>query len=292
MTLLWGINLALGLLTAVTAWTWWRDSFSYAPAADTLLNAFNFAAYGDAAHYNRSPVSSLLTASIVATVATAVVVGALVFGGILEMLRSEDARPILHRFCRGAGHFFWRFLRLTVYTAVAAVLVAGLAAAALVPLLKPLEDSAWEPGWLVAFAIRFVVIGAVLLFFLLVLDYARIGVAADDTRRAFRAWIASLSFVLRRVPATSGIMVVFALLYGALLAAYLGYCAAAPTGTRAWILMLFVVQQAVMWLRVGVRVASVGAEVELFEQLRPTPAATMPVLDAPLGPTEPAAQVM
>jgi hypothetical protein len=292
-TLLWGINLALGLLAAIPAWTWWRDSFSYAPAADTLLSAFNFAAYGDIGHYNRAAVSALLTTSVVAMVVVAGVLGALVFGGMLEILRSSDSRPFMHRFFRGAGHFFWRFLRLAIYTAIAAALATGLLAAALVPLLKPLDDSAWEPGWLVASAIRFVVIGAVLLIFLLALDYARIRVAVDDTRRAFRTWIASLGFVLRRVPATFGIVIVFAFLYAVLLAAYVGYCAVAPVDTRLWILMLVGVQQVVMWLRVGVRVASVGAEIDFFEQRRPARAAAVPVIvppvsgDAPPAPTGP-----
>src|SRR5512136_616502 len=92
-TLLWGINLALGLLASIVAWTWWRDSFSFAPAADTLLDAFNVAAYSDIAHYHRSSVAGLLVTSVVAMLVVAGVLSALVFGGILEMLRSSDARP-------------------------------------------------------------------------------------------------------------------------------------------------------------------------------------------------------
>lgn len=298
ISLLWMINLALGLLAAIPAWTWWRDSFSYAPAADTLLNGFNFAAYFDLAHYNRSSVSSLLNVNVMALVIVAGVLGALLFGGTLEILRAGDSRPFMHRFFRGAGHFFWRFLRVTIYNAVGAAIVVGLVLAALAPLLKPLEDSAWEPGWVVAFAIRFVLIGFLLLFFFLVLDYARIRVAVDDTRRAFRTWLASLGFALCHVPGTCGITIAYGVLLGVLLGLYFGFCGVSPANTRELILLLVIVQQIVMWLRAGLRVAHIGAEVEFFERVRPAfPVITSAAVAPPavemgpdvVGPAEPGA---
>jgi hypothetical protein len=279
--LLWAVNLGLGILATVPAWAWWRDGFASAPAADAMLNGFNFATYVDLSHYDRTAVSSLLMTNLAALMVVAGVMGALTFGGTLEILRAEDARTFLHRFCRGAGHFFGRFLRLAIYTAVAAVLVTGPVAALLVPALKPLEDSAWEPGWVVALAIRLVVIGVVLLFFLLVLDYARIRVAADDTRRAFRTWLASVGFVLRNAAGAYGITLAFAVLFAVLLAVYFGYCGISPANTRELILLLFIVQQAVMWLRTGLRVAHVAAEREFLERRRPAPAATAAVVAAP-----------
>ena len=283
-TLLWLINAGMGLLASIPAWTLWRDSFSFAPSADTLLSGFNFAVYGDIGHYNRTSIGALLTAPVAAMAAVAGILGALVFGGILEILRSSDSRPFMHRFFRGAGHFYWRFLRLSIYTAVAAVVVTLLLSAALAPVLKPLDESAWEPGWVAAFAIRFVAIGAVLLFFFLALDYARIRVAAGDTRRAFRAWIASLGFVLRHLPGTFGIAIAFALLFGILLAAYLGYSATAPSGTWRWILLLIFVQQVVVWLRAGLRVGCVAAEVEFFERSRAARQAATQAVTAPMAP--------
>jgi hypothetical protein len=280
-TLLWLINLGMGLLASIPAWTLWRDSFSFAPVADALLNGFNFAVYGDIGHYNRTPIFALLTAPVAAMAAVSGILGALVFGGILEILRSNGPRPFMHRFFRGAGHFYWRFLRLSIYTAVSAVIVTFLLSTVLAPILKPLDESAWEPGWVAAFAIRFVAIGAVLLFFFLTLDYARIRIAAGDTRRAFRTWVVSLGFVLRHLPGTFGIAILFALLFGILLAAYLGYSAAAPSGTWSWILLLFVVQQVVMWLRTGLRVGCVGAEVEFFERSRPAHQAARSAVTAP-----------
>ena len=51
-------------------------------------------------------------------------------GGILEVLGSkEDARVFMHRFFRGGGHFFWRFLRLSVMAFVGGAIVAGVVAA-------------------------------------------------------------------------------------------------------------------------------------------------------------------
>ena len=262
VSLLWAINLALGLLATVPAWTWWRHGFGPAPAADALLDGFNLATFFDLVHYDRSAVFGLLGANVVALVVAASVVGSLAFGGTLEILRATDGRTFMHRFFRGAGHFFSRFLRLAVYTAVAAVIVVGLVAAALAPLLSPLDESAWEPGWVTAILVRIAVVGAVLVYFLLVLDYARIRVAIGDTRRLFVTWIASLGFVLRHLFGAYGIALAFGALAGVLLALYLGYCSIAPIRTSGLILVLVIVQQAVMWLRTGARVAQVAAEIQ------------------------------
>jgi hypothetical protein len=283
VSILWAANAALGLLATIPVWAWWRDGFAPAPAADTLLDGFNFATYFDLAHYNRSAVTGSFYANVVALVVTAWVLGALAFGGVLEILRATDGRTFMHRFFRGAGHFFGRFLRLAVYTAISAVVVVGLVAAVLVPLLKPLDESAWEPGWIVAIAIRAVVIGAVLLYFVLVLDYARIRVAINDTRRVFVTWFTSLGFVVRHLAGTYAIAVAFGVLVGVLLFLYLVYCSVTPVSTTTLILLLLVVQQAVMWLRTGTRIAQIAAEIEFFESVRvavptavPEPPATAP----------------
>jgi len=60
-----------------------------------------------------------------------------------------------------------------------------------------LEDSEWEPMWLVMGGLRFSVVAIVALIALLALDIARVRMVREDGRRAVRLYLGSLAFVLR-----------------------------------------------------------------------------------------------
>ena len=59
---------------------------------------------------------------------------------------SPEPRPLLHRFCRGGGRFFWRNFRLLLLHLVVAVLAAGATYAGLRFATSPLRDSLSEAG--------------------------------------------------------------------------------------------------------------------------------------------------
>ena len=282
---LWVWNLAIAAVVTFPVWRWWSDAFGNAPATDSLLNRLDFAVLTDLTHYNRTSVWSVARSGLTAGVFVALLTNALLVGGVLEILLTDDSRSFMHRFFRGAGHFFWRFLRMLAMSVVAGLIALTAVGAVLGLILRPLSESAWEPGWVLAAIFQLVVLGIVGLWFYLALDYARIRVALDDSRGTLRAWAGSLGFVCRRVFGTYVITIVIALFLVAAAGLYVGYCAGVPAGTRATIVLMLVVQQVFMIARSGLRVAHLGAEVDYYRQIR----AMAPIGVAPAAAAEPAA---
>jgi hypothetical protein len=286
--MLWAWNLAIAAIVTAPVWRWWTDALSNAPAADGLLDGLDLAILAELTRYDRTSVWSLVRSSLGAGILAALLTNALVVGGILEVLLTDDSRSFMHRFFRGAGHFFWRFLRMLVMSVVAGLIALIAAGAAVGLIVRPLAESTWEPGWVLAAFIQLVILGLVVLWFYLALDYARIRVALDDSRRTLRAWLGSLGFVCRRFFGTYAITTVIALLLLVLAGLYLGYCGVIPAKTRATILLMLLVQQAFMIVRSGLRVAHLGAEVEYYRHVRAmAPVSIAPAVSEPEPGPEP-----
>lgn len=273
VVLLWAWYALLSLIPALPAHAWLSTALNASPAAATALQRFDFGLLGEISNYDQSNVAGLLMAGVMAGMIVALVSSVFVFGGILEVLGSDDERrSFMHRFYRGGGHFFWRFFRLTIAAGVClAVSIAGVSTA-LGAVTSPLANSEWEPGFYLAGVGTIVVLVAVGALFLLALDYSRIRVAREDSRGMLRAYVRGLGFVLRRLFTTYGVAIPFVAILAVLVWAYLGYeTISPPAGTWGAIAMLILIQQAVVFGRVFLRLALVGAERHVELMARPAP---------------------
>jgi uncharacterized membrane protein len=184
----------------------------------------------------------------------------------------------MHRFARGGGHFFWRFIRLAVTACGGGVLATGIVAAIVGAITSPLRESEWEPGGYLAGLLVVLSVAGTAALFLLALDYARIRVARDDDRKMLRAYFSGLGFVVRHLVGAYGIALgIIATLAGVMLL-YIAYETNSPVAsTGALIAGLFVVQQITVAARVFLRVALIGAERAYFGRLTPA------VMPEPIG---------
>ncbi len=279
--LLWVWSLLLSLPLALPAWTWLQSGTARTPDADVLLDRFTFAVIGDLLRADSS--LSLLVPVFLATVFVAIVGQALTGGGLIEVLTSEDARPFLHRFFRGAGHFFWRFLR----AGICAWLLFGIAAAIITvafgPIGRALEGLDWEPAQYLGVAARLLVIALLALFITLGFDYARIRMAREDSRRALRAFFASVWFVAVHPRATLGVWLVMAVATAIVLALHFVLGARLPASGWAGILLALGAQQGVILVRAGLRVALIAGEIDVWTRIVPGAPAAAGVEPSPAG---------
>ncbi len=293
VTLLWGWYLLLALIPALPGLSWLRGAMDFSPAAAAALKRFDFGLLGELTNYDRSSVFGLLTVTLVGGVFVALLSSAFVMGGTLEVLGGEgETRTFMHRFFRGGGHFFWRFVRLTIVAVVCLMVVVGMVLAGFGAATAPLAESEWEPaGYLIGLAnvTIAVFIGAL---FLLALDYARVRVARIDSRGMFRAYFGALGFVLRHLLTTYGVAIPIVAMLAVLMACYLAYeTNAQAASTWGAIATLFLIQQVVVIGRVFLRVALVGAErhvdqvkrTPLIPAVAPTPVAAQEP-PSPVGP--------
>jgi hypothetical protein len=276
--LLWAWYGLLAIVPAFPVWRWWDQVLGASPEAAAILKRFDLGVFLDLTRSEGVGGLGLMSAAVAAAAGIAIVSSAFAFGGILEVVgAADDHRPFMHRFFRGGGRFFWRFLRLAVMAAAGAVLATGLVSALMTAVTRPLSESEWEPGFYLASALTVAAILITAALFLLALDYARIRVARDDSRRMIGAYAAGMGFVLRRALRVYGIAIAFVALEAAFVVGYLAYETNAPAaGTWGAIAALFLVQQVVVASRVFLRVAMVAAERSFYATGVPLPVPTVP----------------
>lgn len=267
---LWLANLSLALAAGVPGWLALRSAVARLPEADALVRGDSLSLWLDLVELRPGLLPGLLLSAI-GVALLGLLAGALVTGGVLEVLTSADERPLAHRFGRGAGRFFARLLRAGLAAAVAGGLLAALAAGPLLAASGKLREAGREVLAHATTAGGLALAGLLLLFVALAHDAARIRLVRDDAQRVLPALRFGFGAVLRRPLRWAGTWALNALL---LLAAFVAYSFA--SGAMRSALALLLAQQAFVLARCGLRVALWGGELELLEGERaghaPTPA--------------------
>jgi len=268
--LLWAWHTVLALVVTLPAWSRIRASSELLPETDVLLRGVQVGTLIELLQ-REAAVLPMLVATILGLVGVSVLSNAFLAAGTLEVLLAGDDRRLLHRFFRGAGHFFSRSLALLAIASLSVMVVGGLSAAALSAALRPLGAGGSEVGGFVAGLVTLGVLALVAGVFLLALDYARVVLVIGDTPGAVRTWFRALRFVLVHPVATGGIGILFAILVLTTLslAAWLPL----QLGATEWwaILSAVAVQQLLVLARVGVRVSQIAAQADLYQLATPTP---------------------
>jgi hypothetical protein len=268
----WLIHLAVASAAAFPLWTFLKRVLDRLPGGDVLREGIRFGALFDLAEL-RPGLVGLVVAVGVAVAACGLLVGAAVSGGVLEALRGDDARPLAHRFGRGAGRFFGRFVSLGLIVGLG---FSALGLAGVVPFVALTrayfrEGTGVGPVGPLGVLLVTVLVSVVAS---MVLDAARIHVVRTDGRVRGGLW-AGLVSVARRPVTWLGTWLVNAALTAAVLGVYLFIRGAVATDTMALVLAMVVWQQAFALTRTGLRVALLGSEMALVEgeaASRPGPA--------------------
>lgn len=259
----WFWNAVLAAAAGFGAWRWLSAAFNYSPEADKALERFPLALLLELLQYDRFSPLTLLNGAALGLLVAALLSNPLITGGVLEVLVSRDDRPLLHRFFRGGGHFYGRFLRLLMISGVALLVLVIAAGLALRPIVTALGESSWERTWLAAALLRLAILGGLAGLVMAVLDVARARVATAGTeiRGMLRAWIGAARSVLAHFVAAAGIYLTLGIVWVVLAVAGLWIVSIVPVTGWASILLLIVVQQAFMIARAALRVVRAAASV-------------------------------
>ena len=290
LLLLWAWSGLLGLMAAWPAYRWWARATEFSPQADVLAERLHIATLLQLAQYDRTNPWALVTAGAFMVLVVALLTSPLLAGGVFETLDTagnREPRRLFHRFFRGAGSFYWRFLALLVLTIIVVLLAMGLAMAVLYPLLSPLRDSEWEPAGWVRILIIMVAGGFLVLTGLMVLDFARIRLVRGDSPGVFSAWFRALWIVLRHPIRSYGIWVLMGVLLVVLVVVYSTLRNVIPSSSAGLIALMVLMQQAFILSRAGLRVATVGAELDAYRCWFPGVAPGEPVAPRPVATTHP-----
>jgi len=212
--------------------------------------------------------------------------GVFLAGGAVKLMVQDATVYSPREFWSGCGEYFWRFFRLMLYSLLLYAIANALAGS-----VKKVADKLWGEGLESAPMVMAGWVSNALLILLCglvstAMDYAKVRLVRDESRKSLRACLGSVWLVLRnlRVMGAWLILAVFWVLFTML---YQPVANNIPAVKMPLILVLALWQQLYILARVWLRFVSWGTAAELDPELRPAPLPPeefVPVLSA--GATE------
>jgi hypothetical protein len=231
-----------------------------------LLNGFDYTVYSDFMHQSEKAVDPLF--SVGRWLGVLYLFLSLFFaGGILVQFAQPQGATNIGIFLQACSHYVGRFARLFGVTLLFLLAGAGiwLVAGLLVGVL--LSDTFTERGlfWIGVIFFALFVLTATLL--LCIGDYAKVLMFREDEQHAFRAFGQAGGLVLRNLSKTYGLYWLLLLIGAGLLGIYLLLDAAILMNGWLTILLMFIVQQALVFARVTIKVWSLGTAYAVYATL-------------------------
>jgi hypothetical protein len=191
-------------------------------------------------------------------------------------------------FFGGCGRYFWRLVRLALFSlvffAVAVAIGAGLNMAGRKIWVEGSDATPlvyWS--WFLAASLA-----CLLGLCSLALDYAAIRLSVEDSRKSVRAYLGAFRFICHAPFRIIGLYITLWLVALLFLAAYLGVSKLVPQTSLSLVFLLFLVRQFTVVARAWSRLLFYSAQCALYHDLRPI---SLPVEPPPLPEREAAALI-
>ncbi|MFD2571695.1 hypothetical protein ACFSUS_13705 [Spirosoma soli] len=269
--LIYGVTLMLGLLAALPFYNTLKAEDEDSLAFLNLLDGFDYTVYSDFMHRSERAIDPLM--SVGRWLGVLYLLLNLFFaGGILMRFSQPRGSFNTGLFWQACSHYVGRFLRLFGVTLL--FLLAGggiwLVAGTLVGVM--LSDELTERGLFWVGVLFFVLFALTATLLLCIGDYAKVLMFREDERNAFRAFGQAGRLVLQNIRQTYGLYWRFILIGAGLFGIYFLIDEAIVMKNWPTILIMFVVQQALIFARAGLKVWSLGTAYTVYATLlKPTP---------------------
>ncbi len=255
--LLYSLTLVLALLVALPFYGTLKAEDQDSRAFLALLDGFDYTVYSDFMHRSERAIDPLLSVGRWLGVLY-VFLSVFLAGGILYRFSQPTARFSMSAFLAACSHYAGRFLRLFGVTGLFVLVGAGIWPVAGSLLGVALSDTLTERGQFrlgVGFFCLFVLTAT---YVLCVGDFAKVLMFREDERNAFRAFGRAGRFVRQNLAQTYGQYWLMILLGTVLFGVYFLLDELIPMRGWATISLMLVVQQAIVFGRIGLKVWWLG----------------------------------
>ncbi|GAB3021140.1 hypothetical protein [Spirosoma pulveris] len=271
LLLIYGVTLVLGLLAALPFFNTLKVEDQDSLAFLNLLNGFDYTIFSDFMHRSGRTLSPLV--SVGRWLGLVYIFLSVFFaGGILVRFSQPANRFNSGLFWEGCAHYAGRYLRLFGVTLLFVIVGAGiwLVIGSLVSVA--VSDSYTERGLFWIGAIFFALFAFTAILLLCIGDFAKVLMFLEDEHGAFRAFGQAGRLVLRHPGKTVGLYWLMILLGTALFGLYFLLDNAILMSGWASIAVMFLIQQALIFARVGLKVWWLGTAYTVYQALpKPTP---------------------
>lgn len=287
--LIYGITLVLGLLVALPFYNTLKVEDQNSLAFMNLLKGFDYTVYSDFMHRSGRTLSPLI--SVGRWLGSLYVFLSLFFAGGILLRFSQPNDPFSSGlFWQGCARYVGQFLRLFGVTLLFVVVGAGLWLVIGSLVSVAVNDLFTERGlfWIGAGFFALFALTATLL--LCIGDYAKVLMFQEDERSAFRAFGQAGRLVLRNLARTYGLYWLTISIGSGLFGIYFLLDDLILMSGWLTILIMFVIQQTLIFTRVTLKVWWLGTAYTSYQTLPkpiPTPRPTSPVVHMPDPEQEP-----
>ena len=245
---------------------------SRSAAAENFLKNFDMNTFFELLAHNGREIDTLISFATLLLFGY-IFVSVFLNGGILFILihpkKNKGKRRFAPLFFQGVGKFFGRFLRLLIYSLLLwlGVIIVNLI---LHIILTPITKGGTNESLMFYLAIIRVVIAFFFVFLVkMIVDYTRIKIVIEDTRKVFRSLFEALGFVLRKLGSTLAIYYLFVLTSGIIFALYWLVQNAVETHALLSILIAFLIGQLFILSRGWIKVGLQAAQMDYFQSSEP-----------------------
>ncbi|GAB2514765.1 hypothetical protein GCM10027085_00690 [Spirosoma aerophilum] len=293
--LIYGVTLALGLVVALPFYNTLKAEDQDSMAFLNLLNGFDYTIFSDFMHRSAQTLSPLL--SVGRWLGLLYMVLSVFFaGGILLRFSQPHNYFSNGLFWQGCAHYMGRFMRLFGVTLLFVVVGGGLWLIIGSLVSVAVNDSFTERGLFWIGAGFFALFALTATLFLCIGDYAKVIMFREDETNAFRAFGRAGRLVLQNPGRTFGLYGLLILLGTALFGIYFLLDEVITASNWLTISILFLIQQTLIFARVGLKVWWLGTAYVSYQTLpKPIPVSLpVPVVvpanesdgEIPLSPVE------
>lgn len=270
--LLYGITLVLGLMVALPFYNTLKIEDQNSLAFLKLLNGFDYTVYSDFMHRSQRVISPLFSVGRWLG-ALYIFLSVFVAGGILLRFSQLKAPFNVGTFLQACSHYVGRFLRLFGVSLLFVIVGGGiwLVIGSLLAVL--LTDTLTERGQFWLGAGFFGLFALTVTLVLCIGDYAKVLMFTEDEQGALRAFGRAGRLVLRNPGRTYGLYWLFIGIGTLLFGIYFLIDGSIMMSNWLTIALMVMVQQALVFARVLLKVWSLGTAYAIYNQLpKPSPA--------------------
>lgn len=269
ITLVYTVILFLGLVVAIPFFFGLKSASGLAISPGNLLKGFDYTAFSELMKFHGEEIKSSITqASWI--VILFMILSIFLTGGILRTIRQGHKKFGLYNFFAGCGKFFYRFMRLSLYTLMLHIIVALIIYIPFYLVVSTGWDHTFTEKTIFYVFLGFGGIHLLLgLYLVIITDYARFIMVTNDSKRAFRSLWQSARFVSGKLLGTYFLFILLLIVPVLLYYLYFFITGRFEYTTGLMILSLFVIQQLVIWLRTAFRVWTFSSQFDYYTIYHP-----------------------
>jgi hypothetical protein len=264
VTTIYVITLLMALMLAIPFGNTIQKEAGNSMAFNALLKGFDYTVYQDFMNHSGDVIRPYI--------ATAFWLGIfyLLFtiffeGGILTVLKRKEDKFTLRFFWEASAKYFSRFFRLAIYMIIIQVITAVIIFMIFAQIISSAYKSASNEISLFYTIVAGVIIYLLIFIFLLtVTDYAKIMLVENDEYRPFRTILRSFVFVFKHFLSTYFLYLLLLIVPILLFAIYFKLESAIGMTSGLKILIIFIIQQLLVWSRIFTKIWILGSQLNLY----------------------------